>query len=197
MPDNAATNSIVDITRLGVNSTGTAASGFGGRLSFSAETSTTNDTQAGAIEWLWSDATHASRTSQILLKTVFNAGTATETWGVVGAQNYGAAEYDNGSASGSVTVNWNRGNHQKLTMTGNVTTLTFSNVEAGAWYVLQLVQDATGSRNVAKPSNVIIPGGASGGNITGLTGTANAVDELWCRSNGTTATCFVVADVKN
>lgn len=119
------------------------------------------------------------------------------TWGTQSSQNYGAAEYDIGSTSGSVTANWNNGNHQKVTMTGNITTFTWSNIKQGAFYVMQLVQDGTGGRTVAKPSNVIIPGGASGGNITGLTATANAVDELWCRSNGTTITCFVVADVKN
>jgi len=78
LPDNAATNSIVDIARLGVNSTGTAASGFGGQLSFSAETSTTNDQQAGSLGWLWTDATHASRTGAITFSTVSAAGSNTE-----------------------------------------------------------------------------------------------------------------------
>lgn len=77
LPNNAATNSIVDIARLGVNSTGTAASGFGGRLSFSAETSTTNDTLAAQADWAWSDATHASRTSY-LAWSIVNSTTTTE-----------------------------------------------------------------------------------------------------------------------
>lgn len=76
--DSAATNSIVDIARLGVNSTGTAAAGFGGRLSFSAETSTTADTVAAAISWLWTNATHAFRTSALTFSLVNLAATLTE-----------------------------------------------------------------------------------------------------------------------
>ena len=75
LPDNAATNSIVDIARLGVNSTGTAAAGFGGRLSLSLESSTTADTLAGTHDWYWSDATHASRTSYQSFSVVGNAVT--------------------------------------------------------------------------------------------------------------------------
>lgn len=78
MASNAATNSIVDIARLGVNSTGTAAAGFGGSLSLSAETSTTNDQQAGSLGWLWTDATHASRTGAVTISTVSAAGSNTE-----------------------------------------------------------------------------------------------------------------------
>ena len=78
MSSNAATNSVADVARLGVNSTGTAAAGFGGRLSLSAETSTTNDQQAGSLGWLWTDATHASRTGAITFSTVSAAGSDTE-----------------------------------------------------------------------------------------------------------------------
>lgn len=130
-----------------------------------------------------------------------SSGTAQNTyatvWAIQSNQNYGAAENDLGTTSGSVTVDFKNGNFQKVTMNGNITTFTWNNIQPGAWYVVQLIQDATGGRTVAKPSNVILPGGGSGGNIPGLTGSANAKDELWCRSNGTTATCFVVADVKN
>jgi len=73
MSSNAATNSLVTVARLGVNSTGTAADGFGASLSWSAETSTTNDTETGRINVFWTTATHASRTSAISWSLTNNA----------------------------------------------------------------------------------------------------------------------------
>jgi len=73
MGSNAATNAIVDMARLGVNSTGTAAAGFGGRLSFSAESSTTNDSQIAGEQWFWNEATHATRTGALSWSIVNNA----------------------------------------------------------------------------------------------------------------------------
>ena len=76
LPDNATTNSIVTVARLGVNSTGTAADGFGAALSWSAETSTTNDTETGRFNVFWSTATHASRTSALSFTLSNNASLA-------------------------------------------------------------------------------------------------------------------------
>lgn len=73
MSSNAATNSVVTVARLGVNSTGTAADGFGAALSWSAETSTTNDTETGRENVFWTTATHASRTSALSFTLVNNA----------------------------------------------------------------------------------------------------------------------------
>ncbi|MFN0108513.1 MAG: hypothetical protein ACKVZH_06630, partial [Blastocatellia bacterium] len=73
MSGNAATNSIVTVARLGVNSTGTAADGFGSALSWSAETSTTNDTETARNNVFWTTATHASRTSAASWSLVNNA----------------------------------------------------------------------------------------------------------------------------
>lgn len=73
LPDNAATAAVVDIARLGVNSTGTAAAGFGGQQSFTIESSTTNDQLAGLDKWYWLTATHASRGSVVSRGNVSNA----------------------------------------------------------------------------------------------------------------------------
>ena len=78
MSSNAATNSLVTVARLGVNSTGTAADGFGASLSWSAETSTTNDTETGRENVFWTTATHANRTSALSFTLVNNA-TLTES----------------------------------------------------------------------------------------------------------------------
>jgi hypothetical protein len=49
--------------------------------------------------------------------------------------------YDNGPGS-SFTIDWNRGNSQKITITGN-TSLTFTNNKDGAQYRLQVVNSGT------------------------------------------------------
>lgn len=56
-----------------VNSNGTAAAGFGGQLLFQAESSTTNNQDAAAMNWVWTDATHASRTAKLQFQLVGNA----------------------------------------------------------------------------------------------------------------------------
>jgi len=76
LPDNAATNSLVTVARIGVNSTGTAADGFGASLSWSAETSTTNDTETGRNNCFWTTATHASRTAAFSWSLTSNASLA-------------------------------------------------------------------------------------------------------------------------
>lgn len=57
------------------------------------------------------------------------------------------------SPSSSVTVDWNAGNVQTLTLSSN-SILTFSNGQAGGEYKLILNQDATGGRSVTWPSSV-------------------------------------------
>jgi hypothetical protein len=57
-----------------MNSTGTPAAGFGGSFLFNLETTTTEDTNAARLNWIWKDATHASRTSAIDFQDVYNAG---------------------------------------------------------------------------------------------------------------------------
>ena len=73
LPDNAATATTVTVARFGVNSTGTAAAGFGATLSWSAESSTTNDTETGQQSFFWFNATHATRTSSASWSLVNNA----------------------------------------------------------------------------------------------------------------------------
>lgn len=193
--DNAATNTAVTVARFGVNSTGTAAAGFGPRVDFAAETSTTADTQMAAITSLWNVATHASRTADLQFATVNNAGSLTAVGGYLASQHYGASEFDNGNKSGSFTIDWNSGNNQKLTATGNLSTITFSNIKVGAQYVLTISQDGTGGRTWTPPTTFKMPGGVAG-NV--LTGTASAKDVFVCISaDGTNLYCNGLYDVKN
>lgn len=55
--------------------------------------------------------------------------------------------YDAGNSGTSITINWNNGPVQKLTLTGNCT-VSFSNPLSGGTYTLILVQDGTGGRTV-------------------------------------------------
>lgn len=188
------TNAVSLVNLISNNSNGTAATGFGQRTRHRLESSTTNDRIAVEQDVLWSDATDASRTARYALRTV-NAASIAETWGVQGNQNYGAAEFDRGNSTGSFTIDWNNGNNQRATATGNWTTVSFSNIKVGAQYTLRVIQDATGGRTWTPPTTMKFPGGVSG-NI--LTGTANAQDLFVCiSSDGTNLYCNGLFDVKN
>ncbi len=73
------------------------------------------------------------------------------------------AEFDNGNETGTFDLDWNAGQKQRATLTGNITTLNITDLDVGgaAALVLVLVQDATGSRTVAWPSQVLWPGGVA------------------------------------
>lgn len=60
------------------NSTGAGAAGMGVSMDMYIETSTTINTQAARLACLWTDATHASRTSAVTIETVYNAGALAE-----------------------------------------------------------------------------------------------------------------------
>jgi hypothetical protein len=87
-----------------------------------------------------------------------------------GTGYYGCAEYDAGNSGTSLTLDFNSGQNQKVTLTGNVT-FTFSNPVAGMTAKIKLVQDATGSRAVTWPT-IKWAGGAA----PTLTGTAGSID---------------------
>ncbi len=70
------------------------------------------------------------------------------------------AFYSNTSGTG-VTVDWNNGNKQKITLGHNVT-FTFTAPTAGVGsYTLLLTQDGTGTRTVTWPGSVKWPGGTA------------------------------------
>lgn len=50
---------------------------------------------------------------------------------------YNAKEFDNGSVTGTATIDWSKSNVQYVTMTGN-TTFTFTNPRAGMRCILQV-----------------------------------------------------------
>lgn len=90
------------------------------------------------------------------------------------------ARYSAGSSGTALTIDWNNGNNQVVSMTG-ACTFTFSNPIAGAWYSLELTQDATGSRTASWPASVKWPSASA----PVLTTTASKTDILTFYYNGT------------
>ena len=74
----ANTSTVQNAETYRVNSTGTAAAGFGARLLMQLESSTADNQDAGAVSSIWTTATHASRTSAMTFSGVNNAGSLGE-----------------------------------------------------------------------------------------------------------------------
>jgi hypothetical protein len=91
----------------------------------------------------------------------------------------------------TITVNWQNGNVQSVTLTGNPT-ITFSNGQDGGRYILIVKQDGTGSRTVTW-SNANWPGGTA----PTLTTTASKWDYITFIYNGVSSTYDGVAISQN
>lgn len=85
-------------------------------------------------------------------------------------QIYSPVNAKGNSGAATVAFNWNEGNIQTVTMTGNAT-FTFSNPQSGASYQIIITQDVTGGRTITWPTIKW-----EGGSAPSLTGTANSRD---------------------
>lgn len=142
------TNSTARTALFSANSTGTAAAGFGAYMDLQAETSTTNNITAGLIEWKWTDATHASRTSQITLSAVGNT-TTNEVMYIDGdkrirfngrAQNTQGA--DVASVAGAIALGYD-GNVFEITGTNAITLITSTGWQNGSEITLFFTSTAS------------------------------------------------------
>lgn len=98
--------------------------------------------------------------------------------GITG-QSYQVAIINKGnSGTGTVTFNWNDGNIQLVTLTGNCT-FAFSNPQVSS-YQIKIVQDATGSRSITWPTGIHW----AGKSVPSLTGTPNSVDWITITYDG-------------
>ena len=84
-----------------------------------------------------------------------------------------------GNITGAVTIDWNDGNIQTGTLTGNIT-FTFSNPKSGASYQLIITQDATGGRTITWPTIHW-----AGKTVPTLTGTLSSKDIVTLTYDGT------------
>jgi len=74
-------------------------------------------------------------------------------------QIYSPVNAKGNSGTGTVTFNWNDGNQQSVTLTGNCT-FAFSNPQSGASYFIYVTQDGTGGRTITWPT-ITWQGGAT------------------------------------
>ena len=159
-------------------------------------TLTTNTIHHGYLRFGSSGDVQAERTSTKAVTWTDGAGgnVAFNIWGTLattGAVTVGTdlsvaesltfTEVNNGNSGTSKTIAWGNGNHQFLTLTGNVT-LAFTDPPASGRFTLVITQDATGGRTVTWPASVKWPGGAAPTISTG----ANAVDIVTLVFRGTT-----------
>ena len=79
------TNTVQTFLTNALSSSGTAATGLGLRELYQLESSTTNAQNAAAIDVVWSDATHASRTGDIVFSTVAGAASLAEAFRIGGS----------------------------------------------------------------------------------------------------------------
>ena len=77
-------------------------------------------------------------------------------------------------------MNWNNGQKQRITLTGNVT-LTFTAPAGVGNFLLRVIQGPVGNRLVTWPASVRWPGGTA----PTLSTAANAVDIVTFYYNGT------------
>jgi hypothetical protein len=95
---------------------------------------------------------------------------------------------NNATATGAVTLDYSAGQHHYLTLTGNVTSLTISNVAASgntAYVQIWIKQDGTGGRTVAFPSSFVWEGDAAAPTITSTAGKTDIVTVI-SKDGGTT-----------
>lgn len=66
--------------------------------------------------------------------------------------------FDNGNSGAAKTINWTNGQKQTLTLTDDVT-LTIADAEGSGNFLLKVVQDNVGGRDITWPANVKWPSG--------------------------------------
>lgn len=102
--------------------------------------------------------------------------------------------YAAGNVSGAVSLDYENGNVQTATATGNISSLTISNWPAsgrGGFFTLFLYQDGTGSRTLTLSSAYKKAGGAA----FALTTTASALDILYFQTIDAGTTIFTTASL--
>jgi len=94
--------------------------------------------------------------------------------------------HDVGATAGTVTIDWNNSNTQKVTMTGNITSLTLSNPIQGGVYSLIIEQGNASTNAITWPAGAIKwPGGTPPSLTTGATGNTDIVSLIYDPAGGT------------
>lgn len=185
----SATGTTVVADAVTVTSTGTVAANFGYQQTFTLENASGSNVAATAISHTWTTATAAAETGRVAISTNLAGSGVGEAFVVEGSQFYGT--YATANITGAATINFNEGNSQQLTLTGNVSSTTLTGLKSGGLYFLIFKQDGTGSRTLAS-TNIKV----SGADLT-ITGTATTGRTLFtCMSDGTSLFCTKTLDIR-
>lgn len=172
-----------------LTSTGTTGANFGYQQTFTLENASGSNVAATAISHTWATATAASEQGQILFSTNLAGAGVGQAFAITGGQFYGT--YATANITGAATINFNSGNSQTLTLTGNVTSTTLTGLQSGGLYFLIFKQDGTGSRTLTS-TNILV----TGADLT-ITSTANTGRTLFtCMSDGTSLFCTKSLDIR-
>ena len=109
------------------------------------------------------------------------------------AGQYGSTLFDAGNSSTSITLDWDNGNTQFVTMTGNCT-FTLSNPKDGFRYIVFMKQDGTGTRVPTFPSSVKWGGGTVPTWATAA-GRVDLVTLVWVAGIGASGNYLAAANV--
>lgn len=158
------------------NPTPVTSSGSGGSVSTSSAVTTLNFP-------FWNGTTGALSGSSTI---------SSSASGSIAISNQYYSTFTSSTAStGATTVNWNNGNVQSVLLQTS-TVFSFSNVKAGARYLIALQQDGTGSRTVTWPATVNWPSGAA----PTLTTSTNKLDIVTFVCLGVSSTnCYAGANL--
>jgi hypothetical protein len=177
-----------------LSSTGTPSTNFGFARLVKLENGAGSQVNATQVTSAWAAATAGAETGRYSIATNLAGTGLGDAFSVEGNQYYGTT-FSQGNVSGAVTINFNNSNNVAITLTGNITSMTFQNLRSGGQYFLKISQNATGGHTwTPSSSNFLYPGG-TGGNI--LTTTTNATDLFTCISfDGVKLICNGLFDVK-
>ncbi len=157
-----------------------------GTLGVSGQTTFTGVTATGNVGILGTLGVSGAVTTSSTLTTGGNVQITGQAWCVQPATNT--------TGGTSQTINWNSGNGQIFDAqgsSGSPIVFTFTNPNAGASYVLKLIQGSS-ARTYTWPTEVKWPAGTA----PTVTVTDNAVDVVSCYYDGALFLCTAVLDVR-
>ncbi len=97
---------------------------------------------------------------------------------------FSGGEFDNGNETGTFALDWNAGQKQRATLTGNITTLNITDLDVTgvANLTLKIIQGGAGSFTVTWPAGVLWAGGTAPTLSTGV-GDVDIVTFYWDGTN--------------
>lgn len=184
----AQTAANVDVEVVDMVTSGTAAANLGiGRL-YTLENASGSQVNASRIGTRWAVATAGSETSTFFIANNNSGSGLADSFTIQADQYHGTYFADN--ITGGATIDFNNGNVQELTFTGNVTSTTLSNLKEGGIYFI-IFKQSSGGGNTLASTNIKVTGGS-----LALTATANARDLFQCAAIGSNLYCSKALDVK-